>query len=628
MGGIKNKLGKLSNKVKNLLNSLPLVGRADEMTKSSGGLTIPLSDYRLTSPFSQRRTKSSLPLAKGRQMSVVHRWGCITKYTSLACLTLAILSTLVLNIISSYSNSNTRSNAEQVGEVSTFANIDPTSISISISSYPSATGDTNDGNLSLSIPQGGGLVAGRHTVSVNAGSEIDSYSVFLNGGTNENGVDNTDLVNTMADSLSNTGSLTTSIPSLVWNGDLDNPANFSMYGNSWGVALPDSYPGLYNDKATYESLITNPAVSSSGPRYYFSGIPPLSVGQVDTGGTGNRIVGNKIDSTSTDIYYGVKVDDPSTMLAGDYTTNVVYTVIAELKTPSITSISPNPIRTGTTNKITLKGNNLSIVNKVTIDDRGTIRDCTNIAHSGTNNDTTLTCTLPAISNTGTYVITAETEGGQTATTQIQLIPPAPTISKISPTEINTNNSTTTLTITGNNLATTGSVYVDFNNNSSQDNGEACTVKAITNTQITCTVPSRSTAGGPYTVRLTTDGGSVSKANSVSYVTPVPTVTSVSPSIFYPWNTFETPSFTITGEDLSNVASISVRTEESPSVTSRDGYCEITSNTGSVISCTVDFEWWSIASSMVYFETTLSATFYNSSGVVIYYIDNFSVYRLA
>lgn len=122
----------------------------------------------------------------------------------------------------------------------------------------------------------------------------------------------------------------------------------------------------------------------------------MRVGQVNTGGTGNRIAGDKTGSTTTNIYYGVKVDNPSTMLAGDCTANVVYTVIAELKVPSITSISPNPIRTGTSNRVTMEGNNLSIVSKVTIDDRGTIRDCTNITHSGTNNDTTLTCTLPAM----------------------------------------------------------------------------------------------------------------------------------------------------------------------------------------------------------------------------------------
>ena len=45
MGGIKSKLSKLSNKVKNLLTSnKSLPAKGGQMTKSSGGLTIPLSD--------------------------------------------------------------------------------------------------------------------------------------------------------------------------------------------------------------------------------------------------------------------------------------------------------------------------------------------------------------------------------------------------------------------------------------------------------------------------------------------------------------------------------------------------------------------------------------------------------
>ena len=86
----------------------------------------------------------------------------LTKYLGIACLTLTILSTLILNTISSYSSSKVNSNAEPVSNsnanVSALADneasanaLDPTSISISISSH-SATGDTNDGNLSLSIP--------------------------------------------------------------------------------------------------------------------------------------------------------------------------------------------------------------------------------------------------------------------------------------------------------------------------------------------------------------------------------------------------------------------------------------------------------------------------------------------
>ena len=45
-------------------------------------------------------------------MSVAHRWGRYTKYLSIACLSLAILSTLILNIVSSYSSSKIESNAE------------------------------------------------------------------------------------------------------------------------------------------------------------------------------------------------------------------------------------------------------------------------------------------------------------------------------------------------------------------------------------------------------------------------------------------------------------------------------------------------------------------------------------
>ena len=89
------------------------------------------------------------------------------KYIGIASLTIAILSILVLNIISSYSSSNIESNAEPVGNTSALANIDPAGISISISSYPSSssTGGNNP-NLSLSIPQGGGIATGRHTVIV------------------------------------------------------------------------------------------------------------------------------------------------------------------------------------------------------------------------------------------------------------------------------------------------------------------------------------------------------------------------------------------------------------------------------------------------------------------------------
>ena len=540
------------------------------------------------------------------------------KYVGITSLTIAILSTLILNIISSYSSSNIRTNATNVepttSDTSALASVDPTAISISISSH-SATGDSNDGNLSLQIPQGGGLVAGRHTVSVNAGNEIASYSVFLNGGTNENGVDNTDLVNAIADSLPSTGSLTTSIPSLEWSGNFEHPANFPMYGNSWGVALPDAYPSFYSEKERYENLIANPVAGIGGaPSYLFSGIPPLSYGQSDS--DPNRLAGNEIisqtdsSSSSTDIYYGVKVDNPATMLAGDYTTNVIYTVVAELKTPSISSVSPNPIRTGSSNKITLTGSNLDIVSKVTIDDRGAIRDCTSLTHSGS---TKLTCTLPAISNTGSYIITAETAGGQTATTTIQVKLPAPTITSVSPNEINTNNSTTALTITGTNLATTSSVYVDFNNNNKADSGETCTIRTKANGQVTCTAPSRSSAGGPYTVRLTTEGGNASKANAVSYVTPVPVITRVSPSEVNSLSSFwQDVNFTVTGNNLDSVRKITLYLDGDTSGGTNQQDCSIRNSSSSSLTCTVYS--WSLVP--VWGNEPIRAEMYDAGGVLL------------
>ena len=435
MGGIKNKL---SNKAKTLLSSLSLKGAVSRRLtegSSKSGSRLPSFSQPSKMPDGQISDickPSHLGLYASKTIGSL-RPITLAKYTGIACLAIAILSTLILNIVSSYSSSKVNSNAEPISnsnanvsaladnEASTNA-LDPTSISISISSYPSATGDTNDPNLSLSIPQGGGLVAGRHTV-INAGNEIASYRTFLNGGTNENGVDNTDLVNTMADSLPSTGSLATSIPSMAWNSNgFGQPSTFPMYGNGWGVALPDSYTGEYHDKERYEALIATPATIASGAaNYLFSGIPPLAYGQDNSNSDkleGNKIIVSDSDVVSTtDIYYGVKVDNPSTMLAGDYTANVVYTVIAELKTPSIDSVSPNPIDTGTSNKITLTGSNLDIVSKVTIDDRNTHRECTDLTHSGS---TKLTCTLPAISNAGDYIITAETAGEQTTTTTIQV----------------------------------------------------------------------------------------------------------------------------------------------------------------------------------------------------------------
>lgn len=547
------------------------------------------------------------------------------KYVGIFCLTLAILSTIGLNIISSYSNTKTISNAEEVSNdntinSSTLANTDLSAISLSISSH-SATGDSNNGNLSLQIPQGGGIVAGRHTVTVSAGSEIASYGVYLNGGNEE---DNTDLVNTKADNLPNAGTLGTSIPSMKWNGDFSMPTGFSLHGNAWGVAIPKEYSTTYNSKQDYEDLVINPAPSSDGPRYNFSGIPPMSVGQEG----GVNMVLYSPDSTR-DIYYGVMVENPSAMLAGYYTAQVVYTVTAELKKPSISSVSPNPIRTNTAQRVTLTGSNLDIVSKVTIDDRNTIRDCTNI--SASTNGQSLICTLPALSNTGTYTITVETAGGQTAMVNLEVIPPVPSITSVSPNEVNVNNNTTVLTITGSNLATTSSVYIDFANIGTMDDGEECVIVpgSITDTQVKCTAPSRSVAFGPFPVGLITDGGDVSKSGAVSYVVQKPTITdnTVTPKMLIFAQTMgKSVSFTMKGTNLDAVASIRLYIDKVYSMGDRDNQeCKVSRNDGSSIQCNVS-RWiiWPYSPSSAGDVVPIYADLLSNTGEILQTVEDFCI----
>ena len=192
------------------------------------------------------------------------------------------------------------------------------------------------------------------------------------------------------------------------------------------------------------------------------------------------------------------------------------------------------------------------------------------------------------------------------------------ISGVSPNEINTNNTTTTLTITGTNLATTDSIYIDFNNNNTADSGEACTVKAITSTQIACTAPSRTTAGGPYTIGLTTDGGSASKASAVSYVTPVPTVTSVSPESFL--YSDHDLTFTITGKNLGQVSSINLYGYINMWEPRGLQVCRLSRVTDTQVVCTVsnhrfDHNMWE--------DMTVSARFYDSSNNQLLYVEKFS-----
>ena len=209
------------------------------------------------------------------------------KYIGIASLTIAILSVLILNIISSYSSSNIESNAEPIGDTSTLANIDPASISISISSYPSSSSTGgNDPNLSLSIPQGGGIATGRHTVSVSS-NNVTGYEVTLSASETNN--NETSLVN-------NSYGHRSEIPAT--SGNLTTPSQLA--NNTWGYTLTS--PAGHESDAVWTGL------QPSTNRTAIATTSALS-GQTDT----------------YSVYYGVRVDHPEQLLAGNYQAEVVYT---------------------------------------------------------------------------------------------------------------------------------------------------------------------------------------------------------------------------------------------------------------------------------------------------------------
>ena len=378
MGGIKNKLSKLSNKVKNLLCPLSLKG-AD----------------------------SPLGLTEGS----ISRWDRIAKYTSLACLSFAILSTLVLNIVSSSSSSSIESNAKQLGEVSTLANdstCDPSNtnaascISMSItSSSSSSSTDSNNPNLSLQIPREGGIAVGRHTVTVST-NNVTGWEMSLTG------VDgNSKLVNTSNSNYS--------IDTLPANANTDNATILS--NNTWGVALPYGnwvFIGAYDEEVNYlskDSAVLATTRWSSLAAFSDSTSIAYDIVPTSTYNPGSR-----------NICYGVRVDNPSELLAGDYTARVVYTATTkEVPAPILDSVNPASyeLGSGADSKVTISGSNLKSAYSVYLTDSNNNEvpngECTDIAIASDSNS--LTCNMPTDQTNpdlepGEYTIHVITQGGE------------------------------------------------------------------------------------------------------------------------------------------------------------------------------------------------------------------------
>ncbi len=384
MGGIKNKLDKLSNKT---LFKVPLWLKGDVRRKSDRGIvsdTNPLGSQlpsfsqpseMLTRNISNTRKSNWWSLYASKTIGSL-RLVTLTKYLSIACLSLTILSTLILNIVSSYSSSKIESNAiDSNSEVSTLAN-DSSSISLSFSNATGSCTDTsNPANVCMSIPDNGGIATGGHTVTVNTGSDIANYELKLSSKTEETALVNEDGGSNTATTIKPITRTYTSIQ------DLDGFKNVLLSyasDNTWAYFVIGGGSGFG---------YVAPMTSVSEPK---------TIIDSNTGSTNNR-----------DIYYGARVDNPATMLAGNYTAQIVYTVTATLHEPTIASISPTTYELGSnegldsTNRlpVTITGNYLSSTNRVyltnsntTASNAGTEYGCTNIQVASDGNS--LTCTLP------------------------------------------------------------------------------------------------------------------------------------------------------------------------------------------------------------------------------------------
>ena len=327
------------------------------------------------------------------------------KYIGIASLTIAILSVLILNIISSYSSSSTNSNAEPVTQANSTVVSGAAEISLSISSYPSSssTGGNNP-NLSLSIPQGGGIATGRHTVSLGVGSDIGRYQVMLSSQTEE-----TSLID--KDDSSNKAT----IP----------PINDDILDNYYGIYGIDGLERILSDTLQDSAWAysvgpwsyDNSASTITG---YIHNIPPSSKPDVIYGGQGI----DKTGMQDVDVYYGAKVANLSTTPAGNYAAEIAYSVTAELQEPILTSVTPNTyeLGSGADNTITITGKYLSTASKVYLmsTSTGEVNYCTDLrlVSNDAKGNTVLTCKIPTdqtdpavVEPDSEFTLNVETDGG-------------------------------------------------------------------------------------------------------------------------------------------------------------------------------------------------------------------------
>ena len=290
----------------------------------------------------------------------------------------------------------------------------------------------------MAIPEQGGIVTGSHTIDITTNS-YSGWKLYMEvkspsgaGGTNTN--PDANLINTTQQSSTTNPYTIASLPeeAMPYRGDTTTLSN-----NTWGIAMPygaysDGFSPVTTDNNPYKADPTTSEGQQTLSTTLWASPKHMSDKHVTLAARDGYSPSTVHPETRT-IYYGVRVDNPSTTPAGDYQAGIVYTAIANLPpAPTITTITPNTYTIGSNDPttITITGTNLASTYEVWIDldkDTNTSTNqninpdpneiCTNIQIV---NDTKLTCTIPTPSSTltinpDTYSLYLRTQANDLAT---------------------------------------------------------------------------------------------------------------------------------------------------------------------------------------------------------------------
>ena len=199
-----------------------------------------------------------------------------------------------------------------------------------------------------------------------------------------------------------------------------------------------------------------------------------------------------------------------------------YQIVVTPPAPKVTSISPDTVQTGASKReeITLTGQNLKQVQSIFVDfnKNSKMDDGEECLELDIVSDSMATCIKPSGDTEGAFTVylVSSTQSIITAETLTYIYIGQPTITSASPNRFIINvGQPGTITIQGQNLLYTDSVFVDLNENGSADSGEECTILSIYATQVRCMAP-ESNSMGQFTLYLTTPGGT-SQYNYILYL---------------------------------------------------------------------------------------------------------------